>query len=70
MRAAPNNRNETYEQWRSRMLRETAAFIEFGLKHPDQIEWIPKHPVGQGSFSTRLKALVWSLILSNKNLPE
>jgi hypothetical protein len=66
-----NNRNETFEQWRQRMLDETGRFIEWGLKNPEKVEWIPMHPVTRGArFSERLKNTFWSLVVGNPNLPE
>ena len=55
--------DETFEQWRARMIAETNAFIEWGLQHPEQVRWIPKHPAGHGSFSEQLKTLFWNLVL-------
>jgi hypothetical protein len=37
---------ETFEEWRQRMLAETCRFIEWGLQHPEQVDWIPRHAVG------------------------
>ena len=67
----PNRRKpESFEQWRGRMLTDTARFIEWGLTNPQQVEWIPRHPVGRGAFSERVKGLFWTLLLSNKDMPE
>jgi hypothetical protein len=66
-----NNRNETFEQWRQRMLDETGRFIEWGLQNPDDVEWIPMHPIhSRARFSDRLKDTFWALVLGNPNLPE
>lgn len=65
-----NNRDETFERWRQRMLDETSRFIEWGLNHPDEVEWIPAHPVGRGSFTERAKTLFWTLLLANRNMPD
>ncbi len=71
MRPIPsNNRNESFDQWRQRMLDDTSRFIEWGLQHPDQVEWIPRHRVGSATFPNRLKDAFWSIILHNKNLPD
>jgi len=51
MRPSTRTGNETYEQWRARMLAETGRFIEWGLAHPDLVPRIPSHPVGHGRFS-------------------
>jgi hypothetical protein len=65
-----HNRVETFEQWRQRMLDDTSRFIEWGLRNPDEVEWIPRHPVGTAAFPDRVKRLCWTLILSNKDMPE
>jgi hypothetical protein len=66
-----NNRHESFEQWRQRMLDETGRFIEWGLQNPEQVEWIPVHPVdSRVRFSDRLKNTFWALVLGNPNLPE
>jgi hypothetical protein len=65
-----NNRNETYEQWRQRMLDETSRFIEWGLQNPDKVDWIPMGPVGHTSrFSERLRSTFWA-VLSRNNGPS
>jgi len=63
-------KNETYEQWRQRMLDETARFIEWGLKHPEQIHWIPMAPVGKVRFSNRLKQAFYTLLLRDERGPD
>ena len=71
MRAAGgNHREETYEQWRSRMLAETVRFIEWGLQNPEKVEWIPRHRVGQGAFSDRVKTMFWTLVASQDHYPD
>ena len=62
--------DETYEQWRQRLLDETSQFIEWGLKHPEQVRWIPMHPVGRSSFPERLKSIFWSVVLRDNAGPE
>jgi hypothetical protein len=70
MRQRSNQRDETFEQWRQRMLDETARFVEWGLQNPDKVEWIPKHPVGRAAFSERAKNLFWGLILNRDDWPD
>jgi hypothetical protein len=65
-----NNRTESFEQWRQRILDETGSFIEWGLQHPEQVEWIPTHRADRGAFSERVKKVFWSLVLQNPNLPD
>jgi hypothetical protein len=62
--------NETFEEARQRMLDETARFIEWGLAHPEQMPWIPRHPVGRGNFSERVKTAFWGLVWNRPDLPE
>jgi hypothetical protein len=63
-------RNQTYEQWRQSLLDDTARFIEWGLRHPENVEWIPQHPVGKGAFPERLKNIFWTLVLNNTHIPD
>ncbi len=52
------------------MLDETARFIEWGLKHPEQIHWIPMAPVGKVRFSNRLKQAFYTLLLRDERGPD
>jgi tryptophan 2,3-dioxygenase len=70
MRGANYNRDETFSRWREQMIEETQRFIEWGLQHPDKVEWIPRHRVGQGGFSERVKNVFWMLIASNEEMPD
>lgn len=64
MRITPsNNRDESFDRWRQRMLAETERFIEWGLQHPEEVERIPAVPVGQTSFSERVKSIFWNTVL-------
>jgi len=65
-----NTPQETHEQWRQRTLAETSRFIEWGLAHPEKVEWIPRHPVGRGAFTERMKSVFWTLILQNDDRPD
>jgi hypothetical protein len=65
-----HNGDETFERMRERMLEETSRFIEWGLKNPEKVQRIPRHPVGYGGFSNRMKVVFWSLAVNNKELPE
>jgi len=64
------DRSETFEEWRQRMVAETCRFIEWGLQHPEQVDWIPRHAVGSGPFSERVKTVFWGLVMSRKDWPE
>lgn len=46
-----------------RMIDQTSAFVTWGLRHPEQVRWIPTRPVGQGGFSERLSFVFWTPLL-------
>jgi hypothetical protein len=67
---ASNHRNETFDQWRERMLADTGHFIEWGLRNQDKVEWIPRHAVGRGAFTERVKTAFWTIVMSNRDMPD
>jgi len=48
------------------MLRETEAFIEWGLAHPEEIVEIPAKPIGQGGFPAEVGKWFWNVVLTDK----
>ena len=68
MRNLPNH-DPSFQKWRESMLEETSRYIEWGLQHPEKVQWIPKHPVGRGTFSERVKTVFWSLLLQHDDGP-
>ena len=48
-----------HDEGRRRMIAETSAFIEWGLRHPEQVRWIPRQKVGSGRPFTRRMSLVF-----------
>lgn len=59
--ATSNDRDETFANMRQRMIDETTRFIEFGLAHPELMDWIPAQRVSQTNrFSDRIKRTFWS----------
>ena len=56
---------ETWDQYRQKMLADTSRFIEWGLRHPEQVLWIPSKPVEQGSFPRAVADWFWSMALSD-----
>ncbi len=64
------SRDESSRQWREQMIAETCRFIEWGLDNPDKVEWIPRHPVGRGGFSERVKLIFWTLVAQNDQWPD
>jgi hypothetical protein len=61
-----DNTPTSWEEHRRRMLRETEAFIEWGLAHPDEVIDIPAKPVGQGGFPPEVGKWFWNVILCEK----
>ncbi len=57
-------RFESWEVIRARMMRETEYFVEEGLRHPEQLHWIPIIPVGMGTFTPRFASAFWSQVLA------
>jgi hypothetical protein len=55
---------ESWEQYRQRMLEETSRFIEWGLRHPELVTWIPAKPADQGGFPRRVADWFWAAVLS------
>jgi hypothetical protein len=56
----------SWEEYRRRMLRETEAFIEWGLAHPEEIVEIPAKPIGQGGFPAEVGKWFWNVVLTDK----
>jgi len=57
---------ESWAQYRRRMLRETERFIEYGLRHPDEIIEIPSKPVGTGGFPAAVSQWFWGVVLTTR----
>jgi hypothetical protein len=57
-------RTETWEEYRQRMLDETARFIEWGLHHPEEVIEIPMKPVSQGGFPPEVGRWFWTTVLT------
>jgi hypothetical protein len=59
----------TPELWaalRQRMLRETEAFIDDGLRHPERCIVIPARKVGESMpWSTAFASVFWSQVLAS-----
>jgi hypothetical protein len=47
------------------MIAETERFIDWGLRHPDQVTPIPFKPVGQGGFPQEAADWFYSIVLSD-----
>ena len=63
-------RFETWEEYRQRILDETARFIEWGLRNPDKVVEIPMKPVGAGSFPAQVGEWFWTTVLTVRTDPR
>jgi len=61
----PQVRLESWAVLRHRMLRETEAFLEDALRHPERQVVIPAVPVGEASFPRGFAQLFWSHVLGS-----
>ncbi len=59
-----SRRGETWEVIRTRMLRETEAFLELGLLQPERFRRIPAVPVGTCSFPRGFADAFWAQVLA------
>lgn len=57
---------ETWEQYRTRLLRETSRFIEWGLRHPEMVIEIPSKPAGEDGFPARVAHWFWAVVLTDR----
>ncbi len=58
--------SETWQAYRRRMIRETEVFIEWGLKHPDEVVEIPVKPAEDGGFPRQMGEWFWGVVLSDR----
>ena len=56
---------ESWREYRSRLLTETSQFIEWGLRHPHLVRWIPAKPMGEGGFPRQVADWFWQAMLSD-----
>lgn len=66
----PRESYETWEDYRRRMLQETARFIEYGLKHPEMSIEIPSKPASQPPFPGKVGQWFWGVVLSDRISPS
>ena len=59
----PRARLESWAVLRRRMLRETEAFLDDALRHPERQVVIPAVPVGEAAFPRGYAQLFWSYVL-------
>jgi hypothetical protein len=60
-------RRLNWEEYRRRMLSEISRFIEWGLRHPDEVISIPAKPAGGGGFPKAVADWFWAVALSARN---
>ena len=59
-------RRESWEQYHRRMLDETARFIEWGLRHPEEVIEIPVKPADRGGFPPGVGRWFWATVLADR----
>lgn len=57
---------DTWQTYRQRMLDETSRFIEWGLRHPELVMWIPVKPADRGGFPQRVGEWFWGAVLATR----
>lgn len=62
----PYTSEESWQEYRRRMLRETERFIEYGLRHPDEVIEIPAKLVGRGGFPAAMSQWFWGVVLTSR----
>ncbi len=55
-----------WSEYRKQMLAETSQFIEWGLRNPDEVTWIPAKPTDDGGFPSGVGDWYWSTVLSDR----
>jgi len=60
-----HDRQESWTAIRRRIIRETEAFLEEGLRHPERHLIIPAVPVGKARFPAGLASLFWAQVLGS-----
>jgi hypothetical protein len=58
--------SEAFEEMRQRMIDDAVEFIDWGLEHPEQVERIPTHRVGEGEFPERARRLFYAWLLEER----
>lgn len=53
----------SYDEDRRQMVDETSQFIDWGLKHPERVRWIPTRRVGSGNFNRTMQLVFWTPVL-------
>ncbi|HUS91250.1 MAG TPA: hypothetical protein VM695_05335 [Phycisphaerae bacterium] len=66
MRRAKDVERLSWDQYRKRMLAETARFIEWGLRHPDEVIEIPIKPSDDGGFPPAVGRWFWAVVLTDQ----
>jgi len=60
------NASENWEAYRRRLVAETERFIEWGLKHPEQVNWIPAKPMTDGGFPRKVASWFYQTVLTGE----
>lgn len=61
---AKTARYESWDTYRRQMLDETSRFIEWGLRHPEEVIDIPVKPADEGGFPAQVGQWFWTVVLA------
>jgi hypothetical protein len=64
----PSHRHSIGDESRQRMIRETAAFIEWGLRHPELVARIPAKPESEGGWPAEVGRFFWATVLRPRDI--
>ncbi len=57
---------ESWDEYRRRMLEETSRFIEWAFRHQDQMIEIPAKPADDGGFPPEVGRWFWTAVLTRR----
>ena len=67
MALIPKHSVQDWQEYRRQMLEETSRFIEWGLRNPHLVVWIPAKPADKGGFPRQVAAWFWAAALSTSS---
>ncbi|MFW6133829.1 MAG: hypothetical protein ACOC8F_08025 [Planctomycetota bacterium] len=56
-------RRESWQAYRRKMIRQTEVFIEYYLRHPEEVIPIPVKPARDGAFPAAVGRWFWNTVL-------
>ena len=58
---------DSWQSYRRKMLAETEHFIEWGLRHPELVNWIPAKLEGTGRFPRKVTNWFYQTVFSGQD---